>query len=86
MVISPSTTSKKQGKFSGKSFVVTGTLASMSREEAKSKIKSLGGKVSESVSSKTDYLIVGENAGSKYEKAQKLGVFILDEKAFKDLL
>ena len=77
---------KKTGKFTGKTFVITGTLSTMSREEAKLKIKSLGGKITESVSKKTDYVIVGADPGSKYEKAQKLGVAILDEKAFKKLL
>ncbi len=74
------------GKLSGKSFVVTGTLSSMSRDEAKDKIRALGGDISESVSSKTSYLVVGENAGSKLDKAQKLGVEILDEKKFLSLI
>ncbi len=77
---------KKAGKLTGKTFVVTGTLESMSRDEAKQKIKAQGGKVSESVSSKTDYVVVGENPGSKAEKAQKLGVSILDEKSFEKML
>lgn len=77
---------KVVGKFTGQTFVVTGTLESMSREEAKSKIKTVGGKVSESVSSKTDYVVVGENPGSKAEKAQKLGVKILDEKSFLNMV
>jgi len=74
------------GKLSGKSFVVTGTLSSMSRDEAKAKIRALGGDISESISSKTSYLIVGENPGSKFEKAQELGVEILDEKKFLSLI
>lgn len=74
------------GKFSGKSFVVTGTLSSMSRDEAKDKIRALGGDISESISSKTSYLVVGESAGSKLDKAQKLGVEILDEKKFLSLI
>ena len=78
---------KKIGKLTGKTFVITGTLESMSREEAKQKIKALGGKMTDSVSkSKTDYVIVGEDPGSKYEKAQKLGVTILNEQAFLDIL
>ena len=67
---------------SGKTFVLTGSLASMSRDEAKAKIKALGGDVSESVSKKTNYVVAGESAGSKYEKAKKLGVEIWDEQTF----
>ena len=67
---------------SGKTFVVTGTLESLSRDEAKEKIKALGGKVSSSVSKNTNYVVVGENPGSKYDEAVKLGVEILDEKGF----
>jgi DNA ligase (NAD+) len=74
------------GKLKNKIFVLTGTLESMSREEAKEKIRELGGEVSESASSKTDYLIVGAEPGSKYDRAQKLGVKILTEKEFIDLL
>lgn len=76
----------KDNKLIGKSFVVTGTLSSMSRDEAKDKIRSLGGDISESVSSKTSYLVVGENPGSKLAKAEQLGVQILDEKKFKELI
>ncbi len=65
-----------------KSFVLTGSLDSLTREEAKDKIKVLGGKVSNSLSKQTDYVIVGNNPGSKYEKAKKLGVKILLEKEF----
>ena len=67
------------GPLAGKSFVLTGTLPSMTRDEAKQKIQALGGKVTGSVSSKTDYLVAGEKAGSKLSKAQKLEVPILDE-------
>jgi DNA ligase (NAD+) len=70
------------GPFSGKTFVLTGTLPTMTREEAAAKIESLGGKVSSSVSKKTDYVLAGEEAGSKLEKAQKLGVKIIDEAGF----
>jgi len=66
----------------GKTFVLTGSLSAMSRDEAKAKIKAFGGEVSESVSSKTSYVVAGESAGSKYEKAKKLGVTILDEQGF----
>jgi DNA ligase (NAD+) len=72
---------KKTGPaiFEGKRFVVTGTLPSFSRDEIKDFIKARGGKVSDTVSAKTDYLVAGENAGSKLEKAQALGVSILTE-------
>ena len=63
----------------GLTFVVTGTLPGFSREEAKELIQSQGGKVTDSVSKKTSYLVVGENAGSKLDKARSLGVPILDE-------
>lgn len=71
-----------ENKLSGKTFVLTGTLSSMSREEAKEKLQTLGAKVSESVSKKTDYLIAGEEAGSKLQKARTLGIRILNEKEF----
>ena len=66
----------------GLSLVVTGTLETMSREEAESLIKSFGAKASGTVSRKTAYLIAGANAGSKLQKAQQLGVPVLDEEAF----
>jgi DNA ligase (NAD+) len=70
----------------GKTFVITGTLSSMSRDEAKEKLQALGAKVSGSVSSKTSYVVVGEDPGSKYTKAQELGVKILDEDEFLRLI
>jgi DNA ligase (NAD+) len=73
-------------KLKGKAFVITGTLNGMSRDEAKAKIKSLGGKMSESVSKLTSYVVVGNEPGSKYDKAIKLGVEILDEKKFLELI
>jgi DNA ligase (NAD+) len=72
----------KAGPFAGKTFVLTGTLPTLKREEAAAKIESLGGKVSGSVSKKTDFVVAGEEAGSKLDKAQKLGVKIIDEKEF----
>jgi len=74
------------GKLSGKSFVITGTLSTMSRDEAKDKIRAFGGDVSESVSSKTTYLVAGESAGSKLDKAKRLDVKILSEEEFISLL
>jgi DNA ligase (NAD+) len=72
--------------FKGKSFVLTGTLEKFSRDEAGDKIQMLGGRVSSSVSKKTDYLVAGESAGSKMTKAKELGVKILDEDEFIKLL
>lgn len=73
-------------KFLGKSFVFTGELSGMSRDEAKDKVRELGGEASESVSKKTSYVVAGKDPGSKLEKARKLGVTILDEKEFLKIL
>ncbi|MCY7273189.1 MAG: NAD-dependent DNA ligase LigA [Phormidesmis sp. CAN_BIN44] len=70
----------------GKTFVVTGTLPTLKRDEAKAMIQKAGGKVTDSVSKKTNYLVVGEDAGSKLEKAQTLGVTLLSEAEFLQLL
>ncbi len=74
------------GTLSDKSFVLTGTLVSLTRDEATDAIQRLGGKVSGSVSKKTDYVVAGAEAGSKLEKAEQLGIEILDEAAFVKLL
>jgi len=71
-----------KGAFAGKTFVLTGTLPSLTREEATAKIEALGGKVTGSVSKKTDFVLAGAEAGSKLTKAQDLGVKILDEAEF----
>ena len=73
-------------EFAGKTFVLTGSLSLFTREEAKEKIESLGGKTSSSVSKKTGVVIVGENPGSKFEKARSLGIPIWTEEEFKDKL
>ncbi len=73
-------------KLSGKTFVITGSLETMSRDEAKKKIKELGGKVAESVSKQTSYVVVGSEPGSKKDKAEKLGVEILNEISFLKLI
>jgi DNA ligase (NAD+) len=70
----------------GKSFVLTGALQNMTRGEASELIKKFGGKISSSVSKKTDFLVVGESPGSKYDKAKKLGISILSEQEFMELI
>ena len=69
-------------EFSNKTFVLTGTLQSLTRDEAKEKIESLGGIVTNSVSKKTDVVIVGESPGSKYDKALELNITIWNEEEF----
>jgi len=75
----------KSNKFQNKIFVLTGTLPSLNRNQAKSMIIENGGKVTSSVSKKTDYLLCGDNPGSKYNKALNAGVKIIDENKFKEL-
>jgi DNA ligase (NAD+) len=70
----------------GKTVVLTGSLESMTRDEAKAKLQALGAKVTGSVSKKTDYVVAGEAAGSKLDKAESLGVTVLDEKGLEELL
>jgi DNA ligase (NAD+) len=77
---------RRTGPLAGKIFVLTGTLPSMTREEAKEQIESLDGKVAGSVSKKTDYVVTGDEAGSKLEKARKLGIAVIDEEGLRKLL
>ena len=75
-----------RGPFAGKTVVLTGSLGALTREQAKEEVERRGGKVSGSVSKKTDFVVAGEEAGSKLKKAAELGVKVLDERAFLDLL
>ena len=84
-IIEPPKKKQKEGVW-GKTFVFTGGLTSLTRDDAKEKVRNFGGNISESVSKKVDYVVAGENPGSKYEKAKKLGVGILDEKEFLKLI
>ncbi|MFA6588030.1 MAG: NAD-dependent DNA ligase LigA [Patescibacteria group bacterium] len=79
-------TKKASGNLLGKTIVVTGVLENYSREQAKETIRNAGGHWANSVSAKTDYVVVGENPGSKAKKANKLGVKIIDEKEFRELI
>ncbi|REK17905.1 MAG: NAD-dependent DNA ligase LigA [Planctomycetota bacterium] len=82
----PRTAQKRSQAIAGKTFVVTGTLEKYSREEIEELITQNGGRAASSVSKKTDYVVAGEKAGSKLEKAQKLGVAVISEKEFDELL
>lgn len=78
--------SRKNRRLIGKTFVLTGGMESLTREEAKVKIRELGGSISSSVSKKTDYVVAGSDPGSKYDKAKKLGVQIINEEEFKKMI
>jgi DNA ligase (NAD+) len=74
------------GPLTGKTLVVTGTLPGFSRQEAEAAIRQAGGRAASSVSKKTDYLLAGEDAGSKLANAKKLGVPVIDEAEFRKLI
>lgn len=76
----------QKGKISGKAFLFTGTLKKFTREQAKELVKQKGGRVVNVVGRSVDYLVVGENPGSKLEKAKSLGIKIINEKQFQDLI
>jgi DNA ligase (NAD+) len=82
VVIKPLNQKKQNLKFLGQVFVLTGTLSSLSRLKAKEMIRELGGDISESVSSATSFLVAGENPGSKFDRAKKLKIPVLNEKEF----
>lgn len=85
-ILPPPATATTQSAISGKTLVFTGTLTRMSRAEAKARAEALGAKVSSSVSAKTDFVIIGADAGSKSQKARDLGVATLDEEAWEKLI
>jgi DNA ligase (NAD+) len=78
-------TASEQGKLEGISFVLTGSLSGLTREQARAKIRQLGGSVTSAVSKNTDYVVAGKEPGSKYEKAKKLGVKVIGEEEFMDI-
>ena len=81
-----SKTVRRDDRFAGKTFVLTGTLPTLTRSEASALIEQYGGKTAGSVSKKTDYVLAGEEAGSKLTKAQQLGITVLDEEQFRAML
>jgi DNA ligase (NAD+) len=86
LAFSHPTRQRNAGRFTGKTFVLTGTLSSMTREEARRGIEEGGGKVTGSVSKKTDFVVAGADPGSKLETAQALGVRVIDEGEFLEMI
>ena len=79
-------TGSEEAPLAGKTFVLTGALDTLTRDEARGMIEELGGRVSSSVSKKTDFVIAGKDAGSKLDKARKLGIKTLNEDEFKEIV
>jgi DNA ligase (NAD+) len=77
---------REKGKLAGKTFVFTGTLKDFGRDEARSLVESMGGKTTSSVSKKVDFVVAGEDPGSKFDKAKELGIKTLTEEEFKKLI
>ena len=86
LAISDQSSAKNKGKLSGKIFVFTGEMQKMTRTEAKEKVRRLGAEISESVSKKIDFVVFGENPGSKLDKARRRGVKTINEKEFIDMI
>ena len=86
IALRPTASTSSGGKLSGKTFVLTGTLENLGRNEAKNKVKALGGSTNESVSNRTDYVVIGDNPGAKAVTAEELGVETIDEKEFLRLI
>jgi DNA ligase (NAD+) len=86
MVLERPDVARKSSRIEGKTFVLTGTLPTLRREEAAQRIQEHGGRVISSVSRKTDYVVAGADPGSKYDKAVELGIAVLDEKGLLELL
>jgi len=82
----PVKTESRETPLAGKTFVLTGTLPGLTRDEAGALVEQSGGKVAGSVSKKTDYVVAGEKAGSKLDKAHALGIAVLDEAGLRELL
>jgi DNA ligase (NAD+) len=82
----PKRVARSAGKLAGKTLVLTGTLPNLTREEATGLIVAAGGKVTGSVSNRTDYVVAGDEPGSKLTKAEQLGIAVLDEAALRKLL
>jgi DNA ligase (NAD+) len=86
MEVDASSTAALDDRFMGKTFVLTGKLENYTRDEAAKLIEDRGGRVSSSVSKKTDYVVAGEDAGSKLTKAESLGVAVLSEEEFAEMI